>query len=211
MSLNNNGNNINYALELGSNAFINNITENHLIGLVYSYCIAKLISSKSRDPRLKVGSTIFLDNGKVFNSNFNSCPDKSNISDLVFSKDENNVTHPALLHSELKTLLNFHKSTSLISCGDLTSLKAMVITHSPCLKCASAIFEFGIGIVYYTGIHDNNEGINFLVENGIDVRCYTKHKPLFDEIFNNFSNSILNNTFHDFEIDVLYRFQNFKI
>lgn len=142
----------------------NYIDEYHYKILLLPYCIATLTASFSPDPRLKVGSVLFKGT-RIFNSNFNSKP----ISDSTFENCVDPKTKKScseLLHSEVKTIVN-----SMINIHKVKP--SLLITHAPCLRCASLILESGISEVWYCNVHDDNEGVKFLSRNGIIVHDYT--------------------------------------
>lgn len=72
-------------------------------------------------------------------------------------------TKPTVLHAESNALAKLAKST-------ISSVNAILfVTHSPCLPCATQIYQAGISAVYYAEDYRSNDGILFLKQCNIPV------------------------------------------
>ena len=119
--------------------------------------VAREISRKSYDPRLKVGAIVVAeDNTGVlsvgYNGNYKGGPNEQESSEPGKS---------GFLHAELNCIVkldyNFHKK------------KHMYVTHSPCRDCAKIIINAGISRVIYSIPYRDTSGIELLKSVGIDV------------------------------------------
>lgn len=71
---------------------------------------------------------------------------------------------PEVLHAEMNALMRLAASTES-SIGS-----TLFITHSPCLECAKAIYQSGIGTVYYKHDYRSVEGVEFLKKTGVNIK-----------------------------------------
>jgi dCMP deaminase len=46
----------------------------------------------------------------------------------------------------------------------------LIVTHSPCLRCAHEIVDSGIEKVYYKHQYRSSDGIEHLLKHGVDVQ-----------------------------------------
>lgn len=53
--------------------------------------------------------------------------------------------------------------------GTMPNPQIMVVSHSPCINCAKALVEAGVECVYYVKKYRLTEGIEYLVQHGVDV------------------------------------------
>lgn len=74
------------------------------------------------------------------------------------------VTKPIVLHAEMNCLMKLAKSP-MSSDGAI-----LFLTHSPCLNCAKAIYQAGIGQVYYGFDYRSRDGVDFLNQSKIKVK-----------------------------------------
>tara|TARA_Y100000310_G_C20579184_1_gene762087 strand:+ start:57 stop:539 length:483 start_codon:yes stop_codon:yes gene_type:complete len=131
--------------------------------------IAKVISHRSYDKRLKVGAIIIsADNTTVlsvgYNGNYMGGPHIPT-SDVQGESE--------FLHCEINALLkcdyHFHKK------------KIMYITHFPCRMCCKALINGGVKRVIYEAQYRDMSGITFLRDANIEV--YSLKEILLKEYF----------------------------
>jgi len=120
--------------------------------------MAIIISTRSLDPRNKVGAIIVTsDNTQVLSVGYNG--DQKGGNNQV---ESNEPGHSGFLHAEINALIkcdfNVHKS------------KKMYLTLSPCKMCAKAIINGGIDEVHYLEEYRDFSGVNLLKEAGLYVR-----------------------------------------
>lgn len=121
--------------------------------------MAEVFSRTSEAKRLKVGACIikhgnpvsFGVNGTIPGWFTNDC------------EDEDGLTHDAVLHAEIQALNKLRK-TSESSVGSV-----LVVTHSPCFRCAHEIVDSGIVSVYYRNEYRDTRGIEYLKDKGVFV------------------------------------------
>ncbi len=134
--------------------------DNYFINVAYE--TAKL----SYATRLKVGAVAVIDR-RIICCGFNgTAPGRENSCEI------NNLTKDETLHAE-QNLISFAAREGI-------KLKSAVVylTHSPCLKCASMLLSAGISGVYYAEKYRSQEGVEYLLDSGIDVieLIYNKEK-----------------------------------
>jgi dCMP deaminase len=74
-------------------------------------------------------------------------------------------TKPEVLHAERNALDKLAKRGGVGGTG-----ASMFVTHAPCLECAKSIYGAGITEVYYNEEYRSDDGLNFLVQSGIDIK-----------------------------------------
>lgn len=112
-----------------------------------SYCI-----------RRKVGALIVKDK-MIISDGYNGTP--SGFENIC--EDENNKTHPYVLHAEANAITK-------IACSSNSSKGAtMYVTTSPCIECAKLIIQAGIVRVVYNQEYRDREGNELLIKAGIEV------------------------------------------
>lgn len=116
--------------------------------------IAQVVSTSSKCNRKKVGSVIVIDN-RIVSTGYNGTPAGA----CNKCEDENDVTHPFVIHSEANALLN---ATTHDLRGGI-----MYVTLSPCLHCAALIIQKGLKAVYYFEEYKDVSGVNYLNTNGV--------------------------------------------
>lgn len=119
--------------------------------------MAKAVSERSYDPRLKVGAIIVSDDNTQllslgYNGNYSGGP------------NEPESTEPGqsgFLHAEINALIkcdfNFYKK------------KVLYVTHSPCRQCSKAIINGRISKVIYDIQYRDTSGLDILKSSGISV------------------------------------------
>jgi dCMP deaminase len=140
--------------------------------------MAEAAALTSSAKRLKVGA-VAVKNNMVIGTGYNALPSGVD-GDCEFKryappihtsdydlKDENGiyklVTKDTVRHAEANLLLNLAKSTE-------SSTGAIVFcTHACCKFCAMDIVDAGITKVYYRHDYRSDEGIKYLIANGVGV------------------------------------------
>lgn len=108
--------------------------------------------------RLKVGCLVVKDD-RIISIGFNGTPKGwDNVCE-----DENNNSHPYVLHAELNAIAKLAKSNES---GEGSSV---FVTHSPCYDCAKLLAQIGVKEVFYTEEYRTTDGIDFLKKCGITV------------------------------------------
>lgn len=149
--------------------------------------IAEAVAETSSAKRLKVGA-VAVKNNTVIGTGYNALPSgiDGDCEDKFYFEDKNTshisyawlkllypcedrdghhklVTKPEVRHAEANLLLNLAKSTE-------SSTGAIIFcTHACCKFCAMDIVDAGITKVYYKNEYRSDEGIKYLVENGVEV------------------------------------------
>jgi dCMP deaminase len=116
--------------------------------------------------RLKVGA-VAVKNNMVIGTGYNGLPsgiDGSCEDHFVIDQfEEQLVTKPEVRHAEKNLLLNLAKSTE-------SSEGAVVFcTHACCKFCAMDLVDAGITKVYYETDYRSDEGLKYLINNGVEV------------------------------------------
>ena len=135
--------------------------------------VAETYASLSTAVRLKVG-TIVVKDDRIISIGYNGMPSgwdnicEDEIGDVRDIND--NVVEirlkskPEVLHAETNAIAKLARSSE-------SGLGAtMFITHAPCLDCAKLIYQTGISTVYYRNTYRENNGVEFLLKGGIDVK-----------------------------------------
>jgi dCMP deaminase len=119
--------------------------------------MAKAVSERSYDPRLKVGAIIVSDDNTQllslgYNGNYSGGPNEPESVEPGQS---------GFLHAEINALIkcdfNFYKK------------KVLYVTHSPCRQCAKAIINGRISKVIYDIQYRDTSGLDILKSSGISV------------------------------------------
>jgi dCMP deaminase len=109
--------------------------------------------------RKKVGALI-VKNGMIISDGFNGTPSKSKPN---ICEDINGETNWWVLHGEANAILKCAKHGH--SCDGATLYQ----THSPCKECSKLILQSGIKRVVYIEEYKDIEGIELLLESGVEV------------------------------------------
>lgn len=122
--------------------------------------MARTVSQRSYDPRLRVGAVIVAaDNTTLlslgYNGNYSQGP---NVPDSAVPGAS------GFIHAELNALLklDFHSHHK----------KLMYVTHSPCVACAKCTVNAGISEVIYESEYRDSSGIALLRSVGVQVRRF---------------------------------------
>jgi len=125
--------------------------------LAYMEC-AEAFAKCSVGERLKVGSVI-VKNNRIISCGYNALPEHIDGS----LEDENGNTRPEVRHSEKNALMG------LIRSSESATGAVLFCTHSCCKFCAVDIVDAGIKKVYYRHEYRSDEGLKYLVENGVEI------------------------------------------
>lgn len=122
--------------------------------------MARTVSQRSYDPRLRVGAVIVADDNTTllslgYNGNYSQGP---NVPDSTVPGAS------GFIHAELNALLklDFHAHHR----------KLMYVTHSPCVACAKCTVNAGIAEVVYESEYRDASGIELLRHAGVQVRRF---------------------------------------
>lgn len=120
--------------------------------------IAELIAKQSKATKLKVGAVIVKDSNIISFSYNGTPPGTCNICE-----NEHNKTYPKVIHAESMAI------TKVAASNNSTLNSVMYITHAPCIDCSKLIYQSGIKTVVFREPYKNNEGIDFLINQGVNV------------------------------------------
>jgi dCMP deaminase len=121
--------------------------------------MAREWSNLSYCERKKVGALI-VKNGMIISDGFNGTPSGF---DNCCETDEW-TTHWYVIHGEANAILKCAKHGQ--SCEGATIYQ----THSPCKDCSKLILQSGIKRLVYSEDYKDSEGIDFLINSGIEVK-----------------------------------------
>lgn len=119
--------------------------------------IAKTISERSYDPRLKVGAIVVSsDNTMMLSGGYNG-----NYSGGPHEHESTEPGQSGFIHAEINALLkldyNYPKG------------KVMYVTHSPCRMCAKCTINAGISRVVYGIAYRDPSGVDLLKSAGVEA------------------------------------------
>lgn len=119
---------------------------------------ARTISSRSIDPRFKVGAVIVSnDNTQVLSIGYNG--DQAGGSNIVESSEPG---QSGCIHAEINALIKLDFNNP--------KKKIMYVTLSPCKMCAKAIVNASIDEVVYLDEYRDMSGVELLRASGTKVR-----------------------------------------
>ena len=78
-------------------------------------------------------------------------------------EDENNVTHPYVLHAEANAI------TKLARSSNNSDGATLYVTDSPCIECSKLIIQAGIKRVVYAKEYRLTDGLDLLRRANIEV------------------------------------------
>ena len=120
--------------------------------------MAKIWAENSYCKRRQVGSLIVKDLS-IISDGYNGTP--SGFENIC--EDENNTTHPYVLHAEANAITKVAKSSNSSKGATL------YVTASPCIECAKLIIQAGISRVVYSESYRSKDGIDLLKKASIQV------------------------------------------
>ena len=121
--------------------------------------IAEMLAEESKATKLKVGCVVVRD-GNFLSFSYNGTPPGTDNT----CEDEHNKTYPEVIHAESMAITKAAKS------GVVIDKATMCITHAPCIDCAKLIYQAGIQQVWFRHPYKSTDGVDFLLNQGIDVR-----------------------------------------
>ena len=119
--------------------------------------MATIWSENSYCQRRQVGALIVKDK-MIISDGYNGTP--SGFPNVC--EDDNNVTHPYVLHAEANAITKIARS------NNNSNGATMYVTASPCIECAKLIVQAGIKRVVYADPYRNDDGIKLLERVGIE-------------------------------------------
>jgi len=120
--------------------------------------MAKLWAENSYCIRRKVGALIVKDK-MIISDGYNGTP--SGFENKC--EDENNVTHPYVLHAEANAITKVAKS------NNSSQGATLYITTSPCIECSKLIIQAGITRVVFCDMYHKETGLDLLEKTKIEI------------------------------------------
>ena len=120
--------------------------------------MATIWSENSYCQRRQVGALIVKDK-MIISDGYNGTP--SGFPNVC--EDDNNVTHPYVLHAEANAITKIARS------GNNSDGATLYVTAAPCIECAKLIIQAGIKRVVYSEEYRLKDGIELLQRAGIEV------------------------------------------
>lgn len=120
--------------------------------------MARIWSENSYCKRRQVGCLVVKDK-MIISDGYNGTP--SGFENVC--EDENNVTHPYVLHAEANAI------TKLARSSNNSDGATLYVTDSPCIECSKLIIQSGIKRVVYAKEYRLTDGINLLKKAKIEV------------------------------------------
>ena len=120
--------------------------------------MASIWSENSYCQRRQVGALIVKDK-MIISDGYNGTP--SGFPNIC--EDDNNVTHPYVLHAEANAITKVARS------NNSSDGATLYVTASPCIECAKLIIQSGIVRVVYGEEYRIRDGIELLQRAGIEV------------------------------------------
>jgi dCMP deaminase len=124
--------------------------------------MAQVWSELSHCDRKKVGALI-VKNGMIISDGYNGTP--SGYDNCC--ENDNWETHWYTIHAESNAILKCARWGH--SCEGAT----LYLTHSPCKDCSKSILQSGIKRVVYAENYKDLEGVEFLINSGVQVEKIT--------------------------------------
>ena len=121
--------------------------------------MARIWAENSYCQRRKVGALGAKDK-MIISDGYNGTP--SGFENVC--EDENNVTHPYVLHAEANAI------TKLARSSNNSDGATLYVTASPCIECAKLIIQSGIKRVIYAEKYRLTDGIDLLERANIEVK-----------------------------------------
>lgn len=111
--------------------------------------------------RLKVGAVLVKQN-RIISCGYNALPAALDGS----CEDETGKTRPEVRHAEENAL------RALVRSPESAVGATMFVTHWCCLQCAIDVVDAGITTVYYDNPFRSQDGLDYLIKNGVEVIKY---------------------------------------
>ena len=119
----------------------------------YFINIADAVSTRSEDPKTKVGAVLVKDN-RIVSTGYNGAPSGYDYTDW-----NTEAKHETVLHAELNCIVYAGRSNA--------NGAFLYVTHSPCKECAKVLAAVGVDRVVYKNVYKDGEGIDLLNMLGI--------------------------------------------
>lgn len=117
---------------------------------VYFISLAYLVSMKSKDPKVRVGSVIVNDDYLVISTGFNGFP--RGFQDLIKRYEDVEFRINIECHAEENAILNAARN------GTKLKGSTLYVNWHPCISCARKIVQVGIkNVIYHAEFPGNNE------------------------------------------------------
>ncbi len=123
---------------------------------------AYIYSKLSYATKKKVGA-VLVSEDRIISVGYNGTPTGLDNTCEYYDEDGKLQTYDSVLHAEENVIVFAAKH------GVATNNCMMVITHSPCMRCARLIVQAGITDVIYGELTRHNDAINYLESAGINV------------------------------------------
>ncbi len=120
--------------------------------------MARIWSENSYCKRRQVGCLVVKDK-MIISDGYNGTP--SGFENVC--EDENNVTHPYVLHAEANAI------TKLARSSNNSDGATLYVTDSPCIECSKLIIQAGIKRVVYAKEYRLTDGLDLLRRANIEV------------------------------------------
>ena len=120
--------------------------------------MATIWSENSYCKRRQVGALIVKDK-MIISDGYNGTP--SGFENVC--EDENNVTHPYVLHAEANAITKIARS------NNNSEGATLYVTDAPCIECSKLIIQAGIKRVVYARQYRLDDGLRLLEKVGIEV------------------------------------------
>lgn len=120
--------------------------------------MARIWSENSYCKRRQVGCLVVKDK-MIISDGYNGTP--SGFENIC--EDDNNVTHPYVLHAEANAI------TKLARSSNNSDGATLYVTDSPCIECSKLIIQAGIKRVVYAKEYRLTDGIELLKRANIEV------------------------------------------
>lgn len=120
--------------------------------------MARIWAENSYCKRRKVGALVVKDK-MIISDGYNGTP--SGFENVC--EDENNVTHPYVLHAEANAI------TKLARSSNNSDGATLYVTDAPCIECSKLIIQAGIKRVVYAKEYRLTDGLDLLKRANINV------------------------------------------
>ena len=120
--------------------------------------MALIWAENSYCKRRKVGALIVKDK-MIISDGYNGTP--SGFENIC--EDENNTTHPYVLHAEANAITKIARS------NNSSDGATLYVTASPCIECAKLIIQAGIKRIVYSEKYRLEDGVDLLRRAGIEI------------------------------------------
>jgi dCMP deaminase len=127
---------------------------------------AFLYARKSKAVRAQVGAVLVTETGILLPGINGTAAGTDNRCE-----DENGLTKIETIHAELNCLIKAAKE------GVSVHGATVYVTMSPCRHCAALMIQSGIKRVVYSEQYRDASGIEYLINNGVEVDCFFNAYP----------------------------------